>query len=694
MAKTRPAGILLLLSAVGLLSLPSAVLAQTPPPLFKELPAGAALAKIAPGPFAARMSQAALEAKALRMSHASGEPAARLELNLFADVRLSAERTALHWKDASAFTWVGRVTTDPASQVILVSRRGALTGSIQAHGRIYEIMPTHAGTQAITELDVASLEEAERAHPKDWEGPTQEAFPLPLEKSSASADSLIEIDVMVVYEKAVADRVADMEAFITSLIDASNESYVRSKVPQRLRLVHFGQVNSGVSGTNNLSWLRSNADIAKLRDQHGADLVAMLLESLSACGVGYMNGAHTITRRACALGSRSFTHELGHNMGANHDRDQFENPSGFNYGYINRARNWRTIMSYATGCTCPRINNFSNPDVPYNGDPTGVANSQDNARMLRSKTLSVSNFRRRTAAGPRLTVVKVGAGAVVSDAPGIQCGEDCEQDFAQGTSTPMRLTAIPDSGWTFKGWEGDCQGTGACVLAVDGAKQAVARFVNENFLSLSIMDATRRVELKQVKDSAEFSLEALPPRIAVVAQAAGAVGSIQFTMEGPQEREHVESVAPYALFSDTVDGGLTAWSPAPVAGLYRITLTAFAGTGATGEELATKEFVLNLKPGTTSTHREAGASATAPDLRITTAGFQVNLKRSEHLEVFLLSPDGRRFPQARRRFEAGTTSLPWSRPSGSGVHVLVLRGPGSGEARKLVMFHRGPASGP
>jgi hypothetical protein len=497
---------------------------------------------------------------------------------------------------------------------------------------------------------------------------------------------MIEIDVMVVYEKAVADRVADMEAYITSLIEASNESYVRSKVPQRLRLVHFQLVTSGISGSGNLSWLRSNADIGKLRDKHGADLVAMLLETQSGCGTGYINGAHSITKRSCALGGRTFTHELGHNMGANHDRDQYESPSGYNYGYINRTSNWRTIMAYATNCSCPRINNFSNPNVFYNNATTGVANMQDNARMLRSKSLSVSNFRKPATTAPKLTVTKVGAGTVVSDAPGIQCGTDCEQTFSQGSSTPMRFTAIPDSGWTFKGWEGDCQGTGACVLAVDSAKQVVARFMNENFLTLSLMDATRRVELRLVKDSAAVILDSLPSRVALVAKAAGTVGSIQFTMDGPQEREHVESVEPYALHSDTVGGGLNAWSPSPKAGEYHITLTAFTGTGATGEEIASKDFKLVMKVGITTGTLAGTGYESAPGLRTSAAGFQVDLQSPENLEVFLLSPDGRRFQQARGRFGAGTTFLPWSRTSGAGIHVLVLRGPLSGEARRLVLL--------
>ena len=55
-----------------------------------------------------------------------------------------------------------------------------------------------------------------------------------------------------------------------------------------------------------------------------------------------------------------------------------------------------------------------------------------------------------------LTVNKSGSGTVTGS--GISCGTDCSENFDQGTS--VNLTAIPDSGWTFSGWSGDC-GTNA-----------------------------------------------------------------------------------------------------------------------------------------------------------------------------------------------------------------------------------------
>lgn len=38
-------------------------------------------------------------------------------------------------------------------------------------------------------------------------------------------------------------------------------------------------------------------------------------------------------------------------------------------------------MSYATECNVPLINYFSNPDIMYNGKPTGTV-TEDNARAI------------------------------------------------------------------------------------------------------------------------------------------------------------------------------------------------------------------------------------------------------------------------------------------------------------------------
>jgi hypothetical protein len=185
-----------------------------------------------------------------------------------------------------------------------------------------------------------------------------------------------------------------METFLASLFTLSNQAYVNSAIPQTIRLVHHQEVVSGIVGRNNLDWMRNDTGIAKLRDKYGADLVSMILETHDAAGTA--SGNFSIVTRSAAHGNKTFPHELGHNMGAQHAWEQFTSHNGFAYGYINHEKSWRTIMSYAecnNGGSCTRINWFSNPSILYNGLPTGIIDSRDNARMMRSRSLTISNLK-------------------------------------------------------------------------------------------------------------------------------------------------------------------------------------------------------------------------------------------------------------------------------------------------------------
>lgn len=76
-----------------------------------------------------------------------------------------------------------------------------------------------------------------------------------------------------------------------------------------------------------------------------------------------------------------------------------------------------------------------------------------------------------------LTVSKTGTGAgtVTSSPAGINCGNDCSNEFPSGTS--VTLSAAAASGSTFVGWSGGgCSGTGTCVTVMSASQTVVAQF--------------------------------------------------------------------------------------------------------------------------------------------------------------------------------------------------------------------------
>lgn len=78
---------------------------------------------------------------------------------------------------------------------------------------------------------------------------------------------------------------------------------------------------------------------------------------------------------------------------------------------------------------------------------------------------------------PALTVSKTGSGSgtVTSSPAGINCGADCSENYATGTS--VTLTATPASGYTFVGWGGACSGMNStCAVTMNAAQTVTAAF--------------------------------------------------------------------------------------------------------------------------------------------------------------------------------------------------------------------------
>ena len=76
-----------------------------------------------------------------------------------------------------------------------------------------------------------------------------------------------------------------------------------------------------------------------------------------------------------------------------------------------------------------------------------------------------------------LTVTKLGGtgtGTVVSSPSGINCGNDCNQSFAQGTV--VTLTANPSGNSDFVQWSGGCTGAGSCMVTMNANTTVNAQF--------------------------------------------------------------------------------------------------------------------------------------------------------------------------------------------------------------------------
>ncbi len=343
----------------------------------------------------------------------------RLELPLFDGVRLELVRERQE-SMPGGFVWVGRVAGQPWSLVTLSVVDDALSGNITTEeGAVYQIRYEGSGIHSVRQIDHARFKE--EAPPIELE-PTEEEKDKELQ---TMADTGATIDVMVAYTasaRSAAGGTSSMASLINLAVSETNTSYANAGITQRVRLVHSVEVSYTETGnlSTDLSRIRSTTDghmdnVHSLRNTYKADLVSLFVANGgSYCGMAYVmtsvstsfaSNGFSVVDKDCATGYYSFGHELGHNMGARHDRyvDNTNNsPYKYNHGYYYSPGKWRTVMAYNNGCSavgvsCTRIPYWSNPDKFYNGVAMGVSSTSstaaDNRKTLNNTAYTVANFR-------------------------------------------------------------------------------------------------------------------------------------------------------------------------------------------------------------------------------------------------------------------------------------------------------------
>ncbi len=225
------------------------------------------------------------------------------------------------------------------------------------------------------------------------------------------------IDLMIVYTAGMVQYYGDgLQTRLNNLVAITNQAYIDSGIHITLRLVYSVEVDYVESGglSPALKDLTAGnglfSNVSALRKQYGADLVTLIIKPTSIfCGgeglawssspisvdYGYSVFLDLGTVNGCNNNDLVMAHELGHNMGANHDRAALSNPGNdYSYGYGITGL-FADIMSYSY-ISAPSVAKFSNPNITCdaNNDPCGIAPGQpgaaDSAQTLNDNRLAVA----------------------------------------------------------------------------------------------------------------------------------------------------------------------------------------------------------------------------------------------------------------------------------------------------------------
>jgi hypothetical protein len=216
-----------------------------------------------------------------------------------------------------------------------------------------------------------------------------------------------EISLIVAYTKKAASHYADIvKDMIDVAIAQTNQSFRDSGAGNvRVKLAHAYQTDYVENGSHfdHVYRFRNKGDgsmdeIHGLRAKYAADVAVLIVDDPMGCGLSIRVAAEapdafTAIHHECAATMYSLAHEIGHLIGARHDRalDDTAQPFPYGHGFVH-GKEWRTMMSYQESCDgCPRRPIWSSPDVKVGGEPAGDADT-NNAKVIRENAARVAAF--------------------------------------------------------------------------------------------------------------------------------------------------------------------------------------------------------------------------------------------------------------------------------------------------------------
>ena len=384
--------------------------AEPPPSLFKPIDVGgvggsvAALRVDAPH---IRAPQRLVQVEWALLEQARRQVELRGEAALLFNVMEAAALPVVfeHWAPTKwGYSLAGRVADALGGRVVLAVHGELMAGALWTPTANYRIRSRGAGLHSIERVDATDAP------------PLAEPWIPPLERGDAAievpaqaADGMAQIDLLILWTPATRRLVGGlrpMQARVDLAVAVANDAYASGGVAQRVRLVGATEIDYEDATADDIARLPEVDDgfldeLPEIRDSYAADLVSLLVK-FEVGGIATLLAELTPAFAPLAYSMvdvRSadtiLAHELGHNMGLQHDRyvvppdippDVKVALFPYSFGYVNQrafdrgSPCWHTIMAYPDQCEDAGLESqmlprFSHPQQNHpapDGDPLGV----------------------------------------------------------------------------------------------------------------------------------------------------------------------------------------------------------------------------------------------------------------------------------------------------------------------------------
>lgn len=329
----------------------------------------------------------------------------------------------IEYKSNHEFTYFGDF--DPCGDermgyIHLIAKGGDVFGQINIEEEIYELQDLGGNKNVLFKIDPSIYTESECASTHEVDG--EQGINQIEEPNINFRSGGCNVRVLVLFT-AAADAVGNPQNSATLFMQQTNQIIDNSEATLHFTLAGVEElvgfietppagIGAAAAITDTRNRLRINAAANALRDTHQADLVVLLTDGNwidpngQIFGVSFLNNwgnpdfGFVVSEIDAAGGRFTFTHELAHDFGCKHDDDNRGAPDfvfdargySFETGWWIFKKTRRTLMNF-----CPlgesRIMHFSNPNIEFKNEATGIANERENAAQLSDMGCAISDYR-------------------------------------------------------------------------------------------------------------------------------------------------------------------------------------------------------------------------------------------------------------------------------------------------------------